>query len=170
MTTTFRLEHQFPDISLELFERHLNHPDLIKQLSAMPGFRSRDLVDRKDGPDGVIHWTFKVVAGGDIPASARKVVNDDMLTWHEVTRFVPAEHVIHWQIVPIKEKIQRILKSSGTWRLSKDGEGTRRVIDGSITIDIPFVGKVAEQFLAGELKRNYDVEPDIQRKFYRSVK
>jgi hypothetical protein len=46
-------------------------------------------------------------------------------------------------------------------------KGTKRVIEGHITVKVPLIGKVVEQYLASELKRNYDVEPDIQRAFYR---
>ncbi len=170
MATSFRLEHQFPDIPVDLFERYLNHPELIAMLSGMPAFRSRDLVDKKDLGDGRVEWRFKVVAGGDIPASARRVVNEDMLTWHEDTRFEPTEHAIHWTIVPLKDKVKDILEAHGVWKLEPQGEGTRRIIEGHINVKIPFVGKVVEQFLASELKKNYDVEPDIQRKFYRMMK
>jgi hypothetical protein len=170
MTTTFRLEHDFPDIPVDLFERHLNHPELIAMLGAMPAFRSRDLVEKKDLGDGRTNWRFKVVAGGDIPASARKVVNEDMLTWHEDTRFEPREHTIHWTIVPLKDKVKGILEAHGIWKLIPSGAGTRRVIEGNINVKVPIVGKVVEQFLAAELKKNYDVEPDIQRKFYRMMR
>ena len=128
------------------------------------------MVATEEEGNGGIQWHFRVVAGGDIPASARKVVNEDMLTWNEVTRFEPKEHTIHWKIVPLKDKIKDILNSYGTWKLIPEGQGTRRIIDGFIEVKIPFVGKVAETFLAGELKRNYDVEPDLQRKFYRMMK
>jgi hypothetical protein len=170
MTTSFKLEHDFPDIPVELFERYLNHDELIAMLAGMPAFRSRDLVEKKDLGDGRVNWRFKVVAGGDIPASARKVVSEDMLTWHEDTRFEPKEHTIHWSIVPLKEKVRDILEAHGIWKLIPSGKGTRRVIEGHITVKITLVGKVVEQFIATELKKNYDVEPDIQRKFYRMMR
>jgi hypothetical protein len=170
MATTFRLEHDFPDISVELFERHLNHPELIAMLSAMPAFRSRDLVEKKELGEGRVNWRFKVVAGGDIPAGARKVLSEDMLTWYEDTRFEPKEHTIYWTITPLAPKAKELLDANGIWKLIPKGEGTKRIIEGNITIKIPIVGKVAEQYLAGELKKNYDVEPDIQRKFYRMMK
>ncbi len=168
MATTFRLEHDFPDIPVEVFEAHLNHPELIKMLDKMPAFRSRDLVDKKDNGDGSTTWRFKVVAGGDVPSSVRKVLNEEMLTWHEDTRFVPSEHTIHWTIVPLAAKAQQLLESKGIWKLIPQGKGTRRVIEGQITVKVPLIGKVVEQYLASELKRNYDVEPDIQRRFYRT--
>jgi hypothetical protein len=170
MATTFRLEHDFSDIPIELFEKHLNHPELIAMLKDMPGFKSRDLVDKKEVGGGVIEWRFKVVAGGDVPASAKKVISDDMLTWHEETRFVPAEHTIHWKIVLLKEKMRSVVNAGGTWKLVPSGAGTKRIIDGTIDVKIPLVGKVAEAFFANEIKRSYEVEPDIQRKFYRAMK
>ena len=169
MATTFTLEHNFPDIPVEVFEQHLNHPDLIKMLDKMPAFRSRDVVSKVQHDDGSTTWRFKVVAGGDIPPAARKVLSEEMLTWHEDTRFVPADHAIYWTIVPLARKAADILESKGIWKLIPDGKGTRRVIEGTITVKIPFLGKVVEQYLAGELKRNYDVEPDIQRIFYKKM-
>lgn len=167
MATTFRLEHDFPDIPVDLFERYLNDPELIGMLGGMPAFRSRDLVDKKDLGGGIIEWRFKVVAGGDLPSSARRVVSEDMLTWHEDTKFVPAEHTIYWKIMPLKDKVKDMLEAHGVWKLIPQGKGTRRIIEGNITVKVPIVGKVVEQFIAAELKKNYDVEPDIQRKFYK---
>ena len=167
MATTFKLEHEFPEISVEVFEKWLNDPQLIKMLDKMPAFRSRDLVDKKDGGDGSTTWRFKVVAGGDVPSSVRKVLSEEMLTWHEDTRFVPAEHTIYWTIVPLAAKAKELLESKGIWKLVPQGKGTRRFIEGTITVKVPLIGKVVEQYLASELKRNYDVEPDIQRTFYR---
>ena len=194
MATTFRLEHDFPDIPIELFEKYLNHPELIAMLGAMPAFRSRDLVEKKDLGGGTTGWRFKVVAGGailpvipdigyasrdvgfdgnSIPPAARRVVSEDMLTWHEDTRFVPAEHTIYWSIVPLSAKFREILDAKGIWKLTPHSYGakmgTRRVIEGTISVKMTLVGKIVESFLAEELKKNYDVEPDIQRRFYRDI-
>lgn len=170
MTTSFRIESDFPDVPIDLFEKHLNHPELIEMLKGMPAFRSRDLVERKDLPGGETFWRFKVVAGGEIPGPARKVLSEDMLTWHEDARWVPREHTIHWDIVLLAPKIRDLVESKGTWRLQPAGAGTRRVIDGAVTVKMPLVGKIVEQFLVGELKKNYQVEPDIQRRFYAQMK
>ena len=75
---------------------------------------------------------------------------------------------LYWKITPLKEKFKDIFEGHGIWKLIPQGKGTRRIIEGNLSIKMPIVGKVVEQFLAGELKKNYDVEPDIQRKFYRA--
>src|SRR5687768_18116255 len=127
MTTTFRIENDFPDIPIELFEKHLNHPELIDMMKGMPAFRSRDLVEKKDLGDGQVNWRFKVVAGGEIPGPARKVISEDMLAWYEDTRWVPKEHCIYWTITLLAGKLKDMVDSRGTWRLEPRGQGTRRV-------------------------------------------
>jgi hypothetical protein len=93
-----------------------------------------------------------------------------MLTWHEDTRFVPKDHTIYWTITPLNPRARELLSSSGTWRLIPKGEGTQRIIDGEVVVKVPLVGRAVEAYLVGELKKNYEVEPDIQRAFYRKMK
>lgn len=168
MTTSFKLVHDFDDIPIDLFERYLNHPELIALCAEIPAFRSRELVEEQDLGDGKKRWRFKVVAGGDIPATARKVITEEMLTWYEDTRFEPEEHAIHFTIEPIRWKGK--FDCRGTWRLEPRGAATHRVIEGTLSIPIPIVGKVAESVIVSELKKNYEVEADVQRKFYRRMK
>lgn len=164
MTTPFRLEHDFPEISLAHFEKYLNHAKLNEMLSDMPAFRSRELVEEQKLDNGEIIWKFKVVAGGDLPPAVGKVMPPEMFTWWETSRFVPVEHCIHFNIEPVKMKGK--FEGGGKWQLTADGEGTKRVIEGNMTVKIPFVGKLVESYLVSELKRNYEVEPDLQKKFY----
>ncbi len=168
MTTSFRLDHDFDDIPLELFERYLNHPELIALCAEIPAFRSRELVEEQDLGAGKRRWRFKVVAGGDIPAAARKVVTEEMLTWHEDTRFEPSEHAIHFRIEPIRWSGK--FDCRGVWRLEPRGRGTHRVIEGTLSIPVPLVGRMVEGFIVAELKKNYEVESGVQRKFYRRMK
>jgi hypothetical protein len=167
MTTPFRLEHDFPEISLKKFEKYLNHPKLNEMLAGMPAFRGRDLIEEQKLPNGETHWKFKVVAGGEIPPAIAKVVSPDMFAWIETSRFVPNEHCIHFTIEPIVAKDK--FSGAGKWLLLSDKKGTKRVIEGEFTFKIPFIGKLVESYLIKELKRNYEVEPEIQRRFYAEV-
>ncbi|MDA0712382.1 MAG: DUF2505 family protein [bacterium] len=164
MATKFELVHEFPSVSIELFEKHLNHPQLNQMLAKMPAFRSRDLVEKKELKNGEIIWKFKVVAGGDIPSSVKKVISPDMFTWWENTHFKPDEHCIHFHIEPLTGASK--FEGKGQWKLIKQKKGTKRIIEGEMNVKIPFVGKIVESFLIKELKRNYEVEPEIQKEFY----
>ncbi len=164
MTTPFRLEHDFPGISLAKFEKYLNHPKLNDMMKEMPAFRSRDLIEEQKLKNGEILWKFKVVAGGNIPPAVSSVVSPDMFSWVETSRFVPSEHAIHFTIEPLVAKDK--FKGEGKWILKGDKKGTKRVIEGEITFRAMLIGKVVEGFMVKELNRNYEVEPDIQRRFY----
>jgi hypothetical protein len=164
MTTSFRLEHDFPGISLKKFIKYLNHPKLNEMLTGMPAFRSRDLIEEQKLPNGETHWKFKVVAGGDIPPAVSKFVSPDMFSWVETSRFDPTDQCIHFTIEPLIAKDK--FAGQGKWILQSDKKGTKRVIEGDITFKIPFIGKVIEAYLVKELTRNYEIEPDIQRRFY----
>lgn len=167
MASTFRLVHDFPEISVEKFEKHLNHPNLNDALDAMPAFRSRTLENERDLGDGVTEWSFRVVAGGQLPKPAQKIVKGDMLSWLEVSKFVPSEHCIYWRIEP--DAFKGKFEGSGTWKLEDKAGGTRRTIEGTISVKIPIVGKIIEKFLVEEMKKNYDVEPRLQREFYATM-
>ncbi|MBL92043.1 MAG: hypothetical protein CMH56_09580 [Myxococcales bacterium] len=168
MATKFNLEHFFPGVSIADFESHLNHPKLLEMLAEMPAFRARDLLDKTEGDDGKITWRFKVVAGGEIPPAAQKVLSEDMLTWVETSTFDPSTHSISWSIEPMVMKDK--FSGFGTWKLHDENGGTRRVIEGTIEIKFRFVGKIAESFIIAELKKNYAVEPQIHQNFFDAMK
>ena len=88
---------------------------VFEMMDAMPAFKSRELVDKEELEGGKINWKFKVVAGGNVPPAARKVLSEDMLTWYENTLFKPSDHCIEWTIEPIKSKDR--LRCHGTWKL-----------------------------------------------------
>ncbi len=164
MTTSFRLEHDFPGVPLEKFEKYLNHPKLNKRLSKMPAFRSRELIEEQKLPNGEIHWKFKVVAGGDIPPAVSKLVSPEMFSWIETSQFKPEEHALHFTIEPAVAKDK--FEGRGTWTFKSFKKGTKRNLEGEVTFKMPFVGKVIEGYLVKELMRNFEVEPEIQQAFY----
>lgn len=168
MATKFTFEHEFPDISVDLFEKYLNHPELNEMMSQMPAFRSRELTESQEMPNGEIIWKFKVVAGGEIPPAVQKILSPDMFSWWENSHFIPSEHCIQFTIEPLVAKGK--FDGGGRWQLFKQGNGTRRVIEGEMNVKIPFVGKIVETFLVSELKRNFEVEPEIQTRFYTKMK
>jgi hypothetical protein len=167
MATKFSIEHEFPSISLEKFVAHLNDPKLNKLLEKENIFDKRTLIHKNECNDGVIEWEFIVKKIGDMPAAMKKIIPGDSISWKEVSRYVPKEQCIHWQILPEIKLIK--FKGEGVWQLKKAGQGCKRIIEGQIQVDIPLVGKVVESYIVNELKHIYEIEPAIQEKFYASV-
>lgn len=167
MTTSFKLEHEFPSVPLDVFEKYLNHAELNKMLSAMPSFKSRELVEEQTFENGEKHWCFRVSAGGELPPAVAKIASADLFTWNEKARFVPEEHALYFSIEPLSSKAK--FEGSGKFVFSKLKNGTKRILEGEMNVKIPFIGKIVEGFLVGELKRNYEAEPDIQTRFYNKM-
>lgn len=167
MTTSFSLEHDFPEISLAKFEAHLNDPALNSMLEKGLNFKERKLLEKNEGKNGEVTWVFRVKKQGAMPAAVQKFMQGDAFSWQEISRYSPDEHCVHWEIRPEVKGLK--FSGAGVWRLLKSGKGCKRVIEGKISVEIPFVGKVVESFIVNELKATYEVEPKIQEEFYASV-
>ncbi len=163
MTTSFKLEHKFTTIPLEKFVAHLNDPKLNKMLEKGLSFEERSLVHRKESP-GEIEWQFNVKKSGELPSAIKKVLKQDSFGWREVSRFVRKENCIYWEILPTSKLLK--FHGEGVWRLTPLKQGCVRLIEGNVTVDIPLVGKLVENFIVSELVKSYEIEPSIQEEFY----
>lgn len=167
MASTFSLEHEFLDISLEKFEKYLNDDKLNQMLEKSLGFKERKLIETDKSTNGEIVWVFSVKKQGQIPSALSKFIPDGAIAWQEKSRFVPGEHCVYWEITPKMSGLK--FHGEGTWQLYKEKKGCRRVIEGKVSVEIPFVGKMVESLIVGELKKTYELEPDVQKDFYSSV-
>lgn len=166
MSTDFKLEHNFPNIPLEKFIAHLNDPALNDMLKEALDFEERTLLIKKENHDSVL-WQFKVKKKQALPSAIKKVLKDDAFSWQESSRFVQKENCIYWSISPQIKALKFF--GEGTWQLTRYRQGTKRIIEGKITVDIPLVGKVVETFIVNELLKTYEIEPKVQEKFYSHV-
>jgi len=166
MATTFKLEHDFPDISLAKFTAHLNDPKLNRMLEQGLSFDERKLMKRKEGPNA-IEWQFHVKKRGDLPAAIKRIINNDAFGWLENSRFVRAENCVYWEINS-ESKVLRFT-GAGVWKLMPNGNGCKRIIEGKISVDIPIIGRMIESFIVNELVKSYEIEPSIQARFYADI-
>jgi uncharacterized protein DUF2505 len=167
MTTKFSIEHDFPTISLEKFVTYLNDPKLNKLLEKELDFDERKMIEKKEDANGDIEWSFIVKKTGEMPSALKKLIQGDCFSWKEISRYVPKEHCIYWEILPDVNLVK--FHGEGVWRLKKLGKGCKRIIEGEIKVDIPLLGKVVESFIVNELKSTYEIEPSVQEKFYASI-
>lgn len=167
MSTKFTIEHEFPSISLEKFVAHLNDPKLNTLLEQELNFEERRMVAKKSEKNGDIEWSFIVKKSGDVPPALKKIIKGNSFSWKEISRYVPKEHCIYWQILPDIELIK--FHGQGVWRLKKFKKGCKRIIEGEIKVEIPLLGKIIESYIVNELKNTYEIEPEIQERFYDSI-
>lgn len=167
MTRTFTFEHHFDGISRDKFEAHLNDPKLNRLLEEGLAFEERRLLETIKNKDGSTTWRFHVTVSGDLPKPIASIVKADRFSWDEVSTFKPGEHCVHWEIKPHIKTLN--IKGHGVWRFFDEGNDCRRVMEGSISVGIPLLGKLVESFIINELSKNYEQEPDIQVAFFQSI-
>ncbi len=167
MTTSFRIEHDFLKVPLEKFVAHLNDPKLNEMLEKGLDVDERKLLKRVDLPD-VIEWQFSIKKSGEVPAVIEKVLKGTSISWIEDSTFQKKDNCIHWRISPQSPVLN--FKGEGVYKLSAHKGGTRRVIEGTVTVNVPLIGKIIESFITAQMKKSYEIEPDIQNKFYASIK
>ena len=167
MSTTFTIEHRFPSISLQKFIRYLNSPDLNELLKTELDFKERKLLEKSEDKNGDVSWKFLVQKAGDVPAPLSKFVGADGLGWVETSRFIAQDSCIYWRIEPQIKALK--MTGEGKWLLSDHGKGCKRVIEGTIIVAIPLVGKVIENLIVKELERAYEKEPEVQKRFYATM-
>lgn len=166
MTTRFKLVHEFRTITLKKFVAHLNDPMLNDMLIEGLSFEERTLVKKEKNGDEIT-WQFQVKKRSELPPIIKKVLKSDAFGWSETSRFVPKDHCIYWRIEPLTKIVKFF--GEGVWRLKAKNQGCVRTIEGEVSVEIPLVGKVVEEFIVNELIKSYDIEPSIQEQFYAQV-
>lgn len=166
MTTTFELTHDFADISLEKFEKYLNHEKLNDLLEKELDFASRKLVKTTDDKN-TISWVFEVKKKANLPSAIKNIIKTDLISWQEESVFNKKNHTINWEIIPLTKGLNYI--AQGTAKLSKNKNGCSRYLSGSVTVSVPLIGKLIETTIVKELVKSYDIEPSVQKSFYDSM-
>lgn len=136
--------------------------DLTKLLQYLPNVRNIEVKSRKeDGPrvELVNIWH----GGGEIPAAARAVLSEAMLSWTDYASWDESKWTCDWRTET--HSFTEAVDCRGTNRFVEVDGGTRIEIRGDLKIDakkikgVPgfLAGKVAsavESFLSGKIKPN----------------
>ena len=137
--------------------------DLVKLLPYLPNVRGIDVESRKDdGPrsDLVNIWH----GGGEIPAAARAVLSESMLSWTDYATWDADKLTCDWRIET--HALTEAVRCAGHNDFLEDGPGkTLLVMRGKLEIDakkikgVPGflagkVGKIVEEFLVGKIQPN----------------
>lgn len=166
----FELVHMF-DCNLTTFEKALFHPELHKMLqTVMQGVKKIEPLESHDDGKQVVR-KVKYVPTTEVPSFARGKIKPEMLEWVEESTYDRERHRFDYRIVPnIPERWHDRFKSHGSYAVSEVGGKVRRVIDGEVMIKVTLVGGMAERYVIGQVKKNFDQEADGLRKFIAEMK
>ncbi|HEY8039418.1 MAG TPA: hypothetical protein VIF15_06475 [Polyangiaceae bacterium] len=127
--------------------------DITKVLAYLPNVRSIDCTKRtEDGP--IISLVNIWHGGGEIPAAARAVLSESMLSWTDYATWDAAKLICDWRIET--HAVTEAVECKGRNTFYEDGPGKTLVeIRGRIEIDAKKIRGVPG-FLAGKVGRTVE--------------
>jgi hypothetical protein len=154
----FEIVHQF-DIPLDAVELAVVSPDLVATLAPrLPNIETLKQLSHSMR-DGVFERVWSYRANVKVPGFARSYVTPDMLGWNEESSYDLERHFARWAIVPhVKPSWRKFFVSTGTYRLERKGEGSARVIEGDLSLEVPVAKHVAERAILREVRKAFDAE------------
>jgi hypothetical protein len=162
----FELSHDF-DIPRDALELAVLSPDFLEKLATRLKNVERCAQQRHeiDGEKLLRTWFFQWNI--PIPAFARAHVTKEMCAWEERTEYNLSKHSSTWAVHPhIKPEWAKMFSAIGDYALVSTGENkTTRRVSGEIQVNVPLVKQVAERFIIGEIRKNFEAEATTLREF-----
>lgn len=163
---TFVLNQTY-DVPPAALMEALLHPDVDRFMAAnVPDLQSRTELKRTER-GSVVERSVRCVPVPKIPEAAQHVVKPDMIQWIEESRADRMTGVISVRVVP--DSFKSVFDFTGTMRISGTPGGSQRRVEGQLSIKMPFVGKLVEDYLIEEIRRNMTAEGDALRVFLATV-
>lgn len=135
---------------------------LVDLLPYLPNVRSIEIKSRKD--DGTITQFVNVWhGGGEIPAAARAVLSENMLSWTDHAKWDESKWTCEWRIET--HSFSEAVSCQGVNTFTEEDGGTKLSIRGQLVIDakkirgVPGllagkVGRTIEEFLGNKIRPN----------------
>ena len=135
---------------------------LLELLPYMPNVRQIEIKSHRE-ENGHIHRINEWRGGGEIPAVARAVISEDMLSWTEHNIWDDAKFTLEWRIKT--HAYTKAVHCGGKNRFIEEGDSTVIENRGELLIDReklegipPFlrgsVGSIVEDFLGKKIEPN----------------
>ena len=121
----------------------------------------RELLDQGARADGEVIRRTKCVLDIEISGVAKKFIGEGDPAW--VERATWNEETMEWTFTIDPEIARELLEADGTIRLSDDGGGTLRTVEGQVKVKAPFYGGKVEGWIVNGLTDAYDEEAERLR-------
>lgn len=143
----FRIEQRF-SAPLPAVEDALADLAFLARLAELPELGAPEVLSQEADGD-VVRQRVRYRFAGDLAPAVTAVVDPDRLTWVEETTYDRPSHRGVHRIRP--DHYAGRLRASYTTQLEPAGAGTRRVIEGDLSVRFPLVGGRAERAIVSGL-------------------
>lgn len=169
----FEMRHEF-SLPLAQIERAILHPDLCPRLlGALDRLELMEEIERHE-TDAEVVRRVRVRPRYEVPSFARGRIRREMTEYVEASRYDRKAHRFTYTIHPnIPPAWSDKFVSRGSYSLTEapDARGprTRRHIEVELVLHIPLVGRLAERYIAEQVKANFDQEAKALEHFAREL-
>ncbi len=155
----YTFEHTFDATLAELEAVILDDPSFFTMLTEhCEALESVTLLTQEE-KGGIVLREVAYVPKPRIPAFAQRWITKEMVSWVEASRYDRASRRFTYEIRPnIPRAWRDRFSSTGQYTLVAQGSRTSRRVEGEIGVRALVVGGIAERFLVGEVRRNFDQE------------
>ncbi|MGH2699281.1 MAG: DUF2505 domain-containing protein [Actinomycetota bacterium] len=157
-------------MDFEIAHRFDAHPDEVAQamldeeyqdsLSSL-GRLQRELLEQTTQKNGRVVRRTRCVLDVDISGVASGFIGDRDPAW--VERAVWHHDDMRWNFTIDPEIARELLEADGVIKLSGDGHGTLRTVEGRVRVKVPFYGGRVESWIVKGLTDAYDEEAERLR-------
>ncbi|MEP7125239.1 MAG: hypothetical protein ABJE95_30190 [Byssovorax sp.] len=120
----------------------------------LPNIRAIKVSSREERPSGDVYLVNEWAGGGDIPAVARAILSESMLSWTDHATWKEATFSVEWKTVV--HAFPGALESSGVNRFIETPTGTMIQFRGTLVCDaskVPGVPRLLARSLNGTIEK-----------------
>ncbi len=121
----------------------------------------RELLDQEARANGDVTRQTRCVLEVEISGVAKKFIGEGDPAWVEKATW--NDKAMLWSFTIDPEIARELLEARGTIRLSDDGDGTRRIVEGQVKVRVPLYGGKVEGWIVNGLRDAYDEEAERLR-------
>lgn len=132
-------------------------PEFAPRLLELPDVGDVEVVGTGSGSSG--RWlSVRMVYDGSLDPIAARVLGSSSPSWIQTYRFDTGGQ---GALTISPEHHEQLLRCHATVTLREEGDGTRRLMIGELTVRVPLLGGRAERALAPAILRRIDVEAEL---------
>lgn len=136
----------------------LADPGFVPELGSLPKVGTPELLEHRVEGDR-LHQRVRYRFSGDLSPAVTRVLDPSRLVWVDETTWDLGAATATFRIVP--EHYANRLRCSGRQRLADRGDGTRRSVEGDLTVSYPLVGRAVERAILSGLEDHLAGEAEL---------
>lgn len=125
----------------------------------------REVLSERTEGDVVIR-RVRFTPDRELPAAAAAVLGAKKLVYEQENRWDQSSGIMHWEVIPTI--MPGKLEAKGTFRVVPTERGCEQVVDGTILVNVRFIGGQIEKAVVAEVEKSYEKTAAASREWLKN--